>query len=189
MNPFICQNVLQFRPWTHPSDRTYYSFIHEPTHLSEIITLSSTNPSICQNLLHCRPWTYPSVRTYYIVVLETYPSVRTYHSFGHEPIHLSELITVSAMNPSICQNILQLRPRTHPSVKRYYNFGHEPIHLLNVDNKSKCIKELLCARFRMSEWLLPSSNSAICQLYYGEKKLIFNKMMMKSAFYYTNTLS
>jgi hypothetical protein len=30
------------------------------------------------------------------------------------------------------------------------------------------------------EWLLLNSNSAICQLYYGENKLIFNEMMMRS---------
>jgi hypothetical protein len=33
------------------------------------------------------------------------------------------------------------------------------------------------------EWLLLSANSALFQLYHGENKLIFNKMMMKSALY------
>jgi len=31
--------------------------------------------------------------------------------------------------------------------------------------------------------VLFNANSAIFQLYYGEKKLIFNEMMMKSALY------
>jgi len=34
-----------------------------------------------------------------------------------------------------------------------------------------------------------NANSAIFQLYYGENKLIFNEMMMRSAFCYANTLS
>ena len=41
----------------------------------------------------------------------------------------------------------------------------------------------------MSEWLLFNANSAIFQLYRGEKKWIFNDMMMRSALYKTNTLS
>ena len=41
----------------------------------------------------------------------------------------------------------------------------------------------------MSEWLLFNATSAIFQLYHGENKLIFNEMMMRSALYYTNTLS
>ena len=41
----------------------------------------------------------------------------------------------------------------------------------------------------VSEWLLFISNSAIVQLYHGENKLIFDEMMMRSAFYLTNTLS
>jgi len=41
----------------------------------------------------------------------------------------------------------------------------------------------------VSEWLLFSANSAIFQLYYGEKKLIYNEMMMRSAFFKTNELS
>ena len=32
-------------------------------------------------------------------------------------------------------------------------------------------------------------NSAIVQLYYGEHKLIFHEMMMRSALYYTSKLS
>jgi hypothetical protein len=40
----------------------------------------------------------------------------------------------------------------------------------------------------VSEWLLFNSNSAIFQLYHGENKLIFDEMMMRSAFYLTNTL-
>jgi hypothetical protein len=122
MNPSICQNLLQFRPWTHLSVRNYYSFGHQPIHLSERITVSAMNPSICQKLLMCWPWTHPSIRTYYgfghepihlseliIVSSMSHLSIRTYYSFVHEPIHLSELITVSDMNPSICQNLLQFR--------------------------------------------------------------------------------
>jgi hypothetical protein len=41
----------------------------------------------------------------------------------------------------------------------------------------------------MSEWLLFNANSTIFQLYYGEIKLIFNEMMMRSTLYYTNMLS
>jgi hypothetical protein len=35
----------------------------------------------------------------------------------------------------------------------------------------------------LSEWLLSNANWAIFQLYHGENKLIFNKMMMKSDLY------
>ena len=41
----------------------------------------------------------------------------------------------------------------------------------------------------VGEWFLLNVNSAICQLYHGENKLIFNEMMMKSTLYQTNTLS
>ena len=41
----------------------------------------------------------------------------------------------------------------------------------------------------MSEWLLLIDSSVIFQLYYGENKLIFNEMMMRSALFYTNTPS
>ena len=41
----------------------------------------------------------------------------------------------------------------------------------------------------VSECLLFNANSAICQLYHGENKLIFNEMMMKSALYKTNKIS
>ena len=34
-----------------------------------------------------------------------------------------------------------------------------------------------------------SANSTIFQLYHGEKKLIFNEMMMRSTLYYTITLT
>ena len=40
----------------------------------------------------------------------------------------------------------------------------------------------------VSELLLLNANSAIFQLYHGENKLMFNKMMMRSALFYTNTL-
>ena len=40
----------------------------------------------------------------------------------------------------------------------------------------------------VSEWLLFNANSAILQLYHGDK-LIINEMMMMSALFYTNTLS
>ena len=39
------------------------------------------------------------------------------------------------------------------------------------------------------KWLLFNARSAIFKLYHGENKLIFNEMMMRSALYYTNTLS
>jgi hypothetical protein len=35
----------------------------------------------------------------------------------------------------------------------------------------------------VSEWLLLNVNLAIFQLYYGENKLIFNEMEMRSALY------
>ncbi len=35
----------------------------------------------------------------------------------------------------------------------------------------------------MSEWLLFNANSAIFQLYHVENKLIFNEMMMRSAWF------
>ena len=35
----------------------------------------------------------------------------------------------------------------------------------------------------VSEWLLINANSAICQLYHGENKVIFNEMMTKAALY------
>ena len=45
----------------------------------------------------------------------------------------------------------------------------------------------------MREILLSKANSAICQLYHGENKLIFNEMMMmmmmRSALFQANTLS
>ena len=40
----------------------------------------------------------------------------------------------------------------------------------------------------MSEWLLINANSAICQLYLGENKLIFNEMMTRPDLYQTNAL-
>ena len=36
---------------------------------------------------------------------------------------------------------------------------------------------------RVSEWLLFNANSAIVQLYYGEKKLIINEIMMRSTLF------
>ena len=41
----------------------------------------------------------------------------------------------------------------------------------------------------VSEWLFFNSISAIFQLYYGEHKLIFNEIRMRSALFLTNTLS
>jgi hypothetical protein len=42
----------------------------------------------------------------------------------------------------------------------------------------------------LSEWLLVNAKLAIFQLYHGKKnKLIFNEIMMRSVFHYTNTLS
>jgi hypothetical protein len=38
-------------------------------------------------------------------------------------------------------------------------------------------------QFEVSKWLLFNSNSAICQLYHGKNKLIFDEMMMRSALY------
>jgi hypothetical protein len=37
--------------------------------------------------------------------------------------------------------------------------------------------------------VLFNTNAAIVQLYYGENKLVFNEMMMRSTLYDTNTLS
>ena len=42
---------------------------------------------------------------------------------------------------------------------------------------------------RVSEWFLFNTNSAILYLHHGENKLIVNELMMRSALYYTNTLS
>jgi hypothetical protein len=36
---------------------------------------------------------------------------------------------------------------------------------------------------RTCKWLLFNANSAIFQLYHDENRLIFNEMMMRSAFY------
>jgi hypothetical protein len=44
-------------------------------------------------------------------------------------------------------------------------------------------------KYRVSGWLLYCSTSAIFQLYHGENKLHFNKMMIMSAFSKANTLS
>jgi hypothetical protein len=41
---------------------------------------------------------------------------------------------------------------------------------------------LLTAFNKLSEWTLFNANSAIFQLYHGESKLIFNEMMMRSAY-------
>ena len=41
----------------------------------------------------------------------------------------------------------------------------------------------------VSEWLLFNANAAILQLYHGEKKLLFDEMMLRSALYLTSTLS
>jgi hypothetical protein len=35
----------------------------------------------------------------------------------------------------------------------------------------------------VSEWFLLSARSAVFQLYHGEKKVIFNEMMIRSALY------
>jgi hypothetical protein len=43
--------------------------------------------------------------------------------------------------------------------------------------------KLTCSRWRVSEWLLFNTNSAIFQLYHGENKLIFNEMMIRSVLY------
>jgi hypothetical protein len=51
-----------------------------------------------------------------------------------------------------------------------------------VANESDLIYILYC-RAWVSEWLLLNANSAIFQLYYGENKLIFNEMMMRSALF------
>ena len=48
-----------------------------------------------------------------------------------------------------------------------------------VDFNDQCLTSEIWSQ--MSEWLLFNSNSAIFQLYYGENKLIFNEMMMRSA--------
>ena len=41
----------------------------------------------------------------------------------------------------------------------------------------------------ISEWLLFNANSANFQLYYGENKLIFNEMIMRSALFQIETPS
>ena len=48
-----------------------------------------------------------------------------------------------------------------------------------VDFNDLCLTSEIWSQ--MSELLLFNSNSAIFQLYYGENKLIFNEMMMRSA--------
>jgi len=47
----------------------------------------------------------------------------------------------------------------------------------------------MAAKFGVSEGLFFKANLAILQLYHDENKLIFNEMTMRSALYYTNTLS
>ena len=51
-----------------------------------------------------------------------------------------------------------------------------------LDIKKNKIDPILTANL-VSEWVLLSINLAIYQLYHGEKKYIFNKMMMMSALY------
>ena len=55
----------------------------------------------------------------------------------------------------------------------------------NKVNAIKCWKRKYrqLTKVRMSEWLLFIANSAICQLYHGENKLIVNEMMMRSALF------
>ena len=48
---------------------------------------------------------------------------------------------------------------------------------------------VLIYRKWLSKWLLFNARSANFKLYHGENKLIFNETMMRSALYYTNTLS
>jgi hypothetical protein len=42
---------------------------------------------------------------------------------------------------------------------------------------------VMSAHSWVSEWVLLGTNSAICKLYNGKNKLIFNEMMMGSALY------
>jgi hypothetical protein len=65
----------------------------------------------------------------------------------------------------------------------------------NQDNVSECgDTTCLSVDFCFSEhlvsgWLLLNANSAFFQLYHGENKLIFNEMLIMSAFCQTNNLS
>ena len=54
------------------------------------------------------------------------------------------------------------------------SFAESMIHTLSA--------KYACCSPRVSEWLLFNANPAIFQLYHGENKLIFNEMMMRSAF-------
>ena len=70
----------------------------------------------------------------------------------------------------------------------------EPILLLYISSDRPSFVDILrrkihaCSKCKMvdgslSEWLLFNANSAICQLYRGENKLIFNEMMIRSALF------
>jgi hypothetical protein len=57
-------------------------------------------------------------------------------------------------------------------------------HLTNATNNNENIIVLYHSHcVYVGEWLLFTANSAIFQLYHGENKLIFNEMMLRSAFY------
>jgi hypothetical protein len=58
-----------------------------------------------------------------------------------------------------------------------------------VTNNTRCetfVQNIVLSRLThaLSGWLLLNVNSAIFHLYYGENKLIFNEMMMRSAFFH-----
>ena len=58
-----------------------------------------------------------------------------------------------------------------------------------VTTNTRCetfVQNIVLSRFThaLSGWLLLNVNSAIFHLYYGENKLIFNEMMMRSALFY-----
>jgi hypothetical protein len=48
---------------------------------------------------------------------------------------------------------------------------------------SLCLESLRCHKRFYKHYILFNANTAIFQLYHGESMLIFNEMMMKSAFY------
>ena len=64
----------------------------------------------------------------------------------------------------------------HHVLKKILEFGHY-IHLTRHTVMVRTYSVY------MSEWLLINVNSAICQLYLGENKLICNEMMMRPALY------
>ena len=67
----------------------------------------------------------------------------------------------------------------------FHNYIHMYIYNIYLKHHYWCMMTYVT----LSDWLLFNANSAIFQLYHSENKLIFNKMMMRSALYSTNMLS